>query len=333
MKPRRTLINVIANEKIGLGHVYNILTILPYFSKDEILIVMNKENSLGKNKFQNKGLKIKSFKNENELFDIIKKFDPHIIMNDTLDTKIRFSKKLQKTNCFIVNFEDMGPGSNYVNLVFNPIYNQKSTTTKFFGEKYACVREEFRNKITKLNKKSIVITFGGADPKKISLRLLKIFQIYKPEYKIYVIIGNGFSHKNQILKIIKKLKQNNLEIEAVVKTDRISKYIDKSMFAITANGRTVFEVAARNVPIISISANQREETHEFSKNKKIGYHLGLHSKVSNEKILESIKKMEIFKNRNKFEKRLKKIKIQNSVDNVKNLIEKHYKKWSQSMSN
>ena len=53
MKPRRTLINVIANEKIGLGHVYNILTILPYFSKDEILIVMNNENNLGKNKFHN----------------------------------------------------------------------------------------------------------------------------------------------------------------------------------------------------------------------------------------------------------------------------------------
>jgi len=291
VEKRKMLVQVTANKKIGLGHVYNLLTILPHFKKYEILIVMNKKNSLGSNKFKNKSYKVKIFEKQSQLFSIIKNFSPNIIINDILNTKVSFIHKLQKMNCFVVNFEDLGTGSNYANLVFNPIYYQKSTPTKFFGEKYACVREEFRKKRIKSPKKSIVITFGGVDPRKLTLRLLKILQKHSPKYKIFVIIGNEFSHKKQVLVMIKNLKQNGLNIKEVIRSDKISQFIDGSMFAITANGRTVFEVAARYVPIITISVNQREESHVFPKKQKIGYHLGLHSKISDQKILKSINKI------------------------------------------
>ena len=292
-KQKRILIHVIGNKKIGLGHVYNILTILHYFKKDEILIVMNKKNSLGINKFKNKFYNVKTFEDESQLFRIIKNFSPNIIINDVLNTKARFIQKLKKMNFFIVNFEDLGNGGNFANLVFNPIYYNKSTSTKFYGEKYACVRKEFRKKHRKTPKKSIIITFGGVDPKKLTLRILKILQKHKPNYKIFVIIGHEFFHKKQVLSMIKMLKQNGLNIQEVEKSDTFSQFVDDSMFAITANGRTVFEIASRNVPIITISANKREESHEFSKKKKIGFHLGLCSTVTDQKILESIKKMEI----------------------------------------
>lgn len=327
------LVQVTANKKIGLGHVYNLLTILPHFKKYEILIVMNKKNSLGSNKFKNKSYKVKIFEKQSQLFSIIKNFSPNIIINDILNTKVSFIHKLQKMNCFVVNFEDLGTGSNYANLVFNPIYYQKSTPTKFFGEKYACVREEFRKKRIKSPKKSIVITFGGVDPRKLTLRLLKILQKHSPKYKIFVIIGNEFSHKKQVLVMIKNLKQNGLNIKEVIRSDKISQFIDGSMFAITANGRTVFEVAARYVPIITISVNQREESHVFPKKQKIGYHLGLHSKISDQKILKSIKKMENIHNRKKFEKTLKKIDLGDSVYNVEKIINGHYKKWSNKLIN
>jgi len=328
IEKRKILVQVTANKKIGLGHVYNILTILPHFKKDEILVVMNKKDSLGNDKFKSKFLKVKIFENQSQLFTIIKKFSPNIIFNDILNTKASFIQKLQKMNCFIVNFEDLGTGSNYANLVFNPIYYQKSTSTKFFGEKYACVREEFRKKNVKYTKKSIVVTFGGVDPKKLTLRLLKIIKKHRPEYKIVVIIGNEFSHQKQVLTMTKNLKKDGLNIKEIIRSDTISNFIDSSMFAITGNGRTVFEVAARYIPIITISANPREESHEFSKKKKIGYHLGLHSKVTDQNILKAIKKMEVRHKRKKFEIKLKKMDLRNSVHDVEKIINKHYKKWS-----
>ena len=180
----------------------------------------------------------------------------------------------------------------------------------------------------KYPRKSIVITFGGVDPKKLTLRLLRILGDYKPKYKIIVIVGHEFLHKKQVLALVKKLKQNRVNIKEVEKSDEMAQFIDRSMFAITANGRTVFEVASRYVPVISISANPREESHKFPKKRKIGYHLGLHSKVPDQKILDSIKKMEIQSNRIKFEKKLQEINLKKSVYLVEEIINNHYKKWS-----
>ena len=59
---RKILVNVIANKKIGLGHVYNILTILPHFKNDIILIVMNEKNCLGKINLKKNHIKLKLLK-------------------------------------------------------------------------------------------------------------------------------------------------------------------------------------------------------------------------------------------------------------------------------
>ena len=234
---------------------------------------------------------------------------------------------MQDMNCFVINFEDLGTGSNHADLVFNPIYFQKSTKRKFFGEKYVCVREEFRRKKIISNAKSVVITFGGVDPKRLTLRLLKIFEKHNPDYRIFVIIGNEFVHKKKILMMIKRMQQKKIKIKEIVKTDSIAEFIDNSMFAITANGRTVFEIATRYVPVITISVNKREEMHKFSQKKKIGYHLGLYSELQDEKILNVINKMEQKQNREKFQRNLKQMDLKNSIYHVKQIINLSFNKW------
>lgn len=303
------------------------LTILPYFKSEEILVVMNEKSSLGKNKFKNKLYRTTTFKNYNKLFETIKKFSPDIVINDILDTKAGFVKRLRKMNCFVINFEDLGSGSEWANLVFNPIYYQKSTKTKFFGEKYACVRDEFRKKKLKTKQESVLITFGGVDPKKLTLRLLRILHRYKPQYKILVIIGDDFSHANQIISEIDRMRRDKIRVEKIIGATHLSKFVDNSMFAVTANGRTVFEVASRCVPVITISANIREERHEFPKKKNVGYHVGLHSEVSDETLLRAIKNMESAEKRATFVKEMKKMKLGDSVLTVKNIINERFLKW------
>ena len=47
MNKRRILVRVDASNLIGLGHVYNMLTVLERFKKDDILIVMKTKKNLG----------------------------------------------------------------------------------------------------------------------------------------------------------------------------------------------------------------------------------------------------------------------------------------------
>ena len=49
-KKLKILVRVDGGKSIGLGHVYNMITVLSKFRNNEILILMNKKNSLGKEK-------------------------------------------------------------------------------------------------------------------------------------------------------------------------------------------------------------------------------------------------------------------------------------------
>ena len=132
------------------------LTILNHLRNEDLLVVMDKKSSLGSIKFKQYLYYIKYFSNESELLKIISKFKPNIIFNDILDTSPSYMKKLKNLNSFLVNFEDLGEGRKYADLLFNPIFNTASKNFKilssshkklrneFFGSDYACVRDEFR---------------------------------------------------------------------------------------------------------------------------------------------------------------------------------------------
>ena len=75
--PRRILIRVDGSKEIGLGHVYNMITVLHSFKKDSLLIVMQKNSKLGANKFLKFNIPVKYF-NEMEISGFI----PLGIIND-----------------------------------------------------------------------------------------------------------------------------------------------------------------------------------------------------------------------------------------------------------
>jgi len=164
---RKILIRVDGSKRIGLGHVYNMLTILNHFRNDDLLIVMNNRKNFGASLFRENLYKVKFFSRSSELIDIISKFKPDIIFNDILNTDPTYMRNLKENGCMIINFEDLGKGRNFADLVFNPIfYKDKKIKNEFYGPEFACVRDEFRiwdaGKIRK-NVKRVLITFGGTD--------------------------------------------------------------------------------------------------------------------------------------------------------------------------
>ena len=329
MAKRKILVHVAADGQVGMGHVYNMLTLLPHFPSDEILVAMRQDISLGVCKFDDAGYPTKTFRDTGGLLDIICEFEPSMVFNDVLDTDETIIGKIQDAGCFVVNFEDAGTGSKLANLVFNPIYHGTSTTTMFFGEQYACIREEFRSGNGDGERRRAVLTFGGVDPAKLTLRLLRIMRHRAPDYEICIIVGSGFLHRKQIYDTVAEMKNDGIAVTVYERTDKISEFIRGAMFAITANGRTVFEIASLNVPLITISANAREEErHFFPKSNRIGYHMGLHSSVSDGSISEAIRKMESTKHRSEFKRRLSQLNLGDSTHNVVRIINSEFGRWS-----
>ena len=321
LKRRRILVRVDGSSKIGLGHVHNILTILNHFRNDEILIVMNSQNKLGYKKFQEHLYQVNFFKNNSQLFEVIKKFQPHMIFNDILDTSINYIKKLKKEKIFVVNFEDLGDGRRYADLVFNPIYHSnKNNSNEYFGPNFACVRDEFRiwePTVLKTSPKNVVIIFGGSDPTNKTYQVLKLLEKYKlKNMKYSIIIGQDYKERKKLLDIISKMKKDNFLIELNENIDFLSKIFHESDFAITSNGRTVFELGSLHVPMIVIPVNEREKRHKFVQKSNVGYMIQLRNESKTHVFLKAFNKMLQYNTRKKFQNNLKRVNLLYGVDRV-----------------
>jgi len=326
-KKKRILVRVDGSRIIGLGHVYNMLTVLEHFQKEEILIVMKDSRKLGAKKFKKNNFRLKIFSTRNDLKKIIEKFKPDIIFNDLLNTEISYMKFLKKFNSTVINFEDLGKGKKYADLVFNPIYYSSQKFEKeFYGHRYACVRTEFRKSrknILRKKVKKIVITFGGTDPtnktKKI-INFIKNSELKNIQWNI--ILGLGYSQRKEIRTVSEKMNYDGFNIKLIEKTDNISEFVNGCDFAITSNGRTVFELAAMKIPMISIAVNKRERQHSFVRKMKTGFHINYLSTKNDLEISKNVNKMFEYQNRLRFINNMKKADIYHGINRVVEEINK-----------
>ncbi len=329
LKRRRILVRVDGSDKIGLGHVHNALTILNHFRNDEILIVMNSRNKLGHKKFQEHLYQVNFFKNDLQLFRIIKKFCPHMIFNDILDTPVNYIRKLKKEKIFVVNFEDLGDGRKYADLVFNPIYHSsRNNVNEYFGPSFACVRDEFRMwepATLKTSPKNVVIIFGGLDPTNKTYQVLKFLELYNLKNVSYsIIIGQDYKERKKLLHLISRMQKDNFRIKLNENIDFLSKIFHESDFAITSNGRTVFELGSLHVPMIVIPVNKRETKHTFIQKNNVGYIVQLHNELKTHGFLKAFNKMLQYNTRKKFQNNLKQINLLYGVDRVVQKINTTY---------
>ena len=328
---RKFLVRVDGSKDIGLGHVYNMLTFLNYLECEKIVIVMNKKSNLGDTKFKKYGYNVKYFSKRKELANIIENFQPDIICNDILNSTISYMKFLKQFGWLVVNFEDLGDGRKIADLVFNPIYYaKKSSKNEFYGEKYACVREEFRVKKRKTIRKKvkkIVITFGGTDPTNKTQKILQILKSSdRKNVELIVILGLGYSRRNKIKNLSKKMNNSGFNVKIIERSDNLSQYFKDCDFAITSNGRTVFEIAAMKIPMIAIAVNKRERLHSFVRYSKSGFHVDIRSKNDYLQIFKKINEMMNYQTRNKFVKNMYNVDLLNGIERVKDLIYQKFKK-------
>ena len=332
MNRKKIIVRVDASKNIGLGHVYNMLTVLNNFRNENILILMSSKKNLGYKKFIEHLYNIKLFSDDNELWKEIDYFKPDIIFNDILNTSPNYVKNLKLRGIFVVNFEDLGMGRKYADLVFNPIFqNKKKIKNEFYGSRYACVREEFR--IFKKNSfntkvRKIGITFGGVDKKNNTCKVLSIIEQSNllKNVEIEVILGLGYMYKDNLKNLIKKMQESGYNIHFIEKANMLSNHLIDCDFIITSNGRTVFEIAALEIPIISLSVNKREKQHNFVKESDVGYNIDFCKKSSELILKNKIKNMMNDSTRRRFSANLHKEDLLKGIDRVTTKILSAYNK-------
>ncbi len=321
---KKLCFNVIGNKEVGMGHVYRSLLLANEFVNHEIIFHCPKSHSLARKHItkHNYTLNITD-DNEFPYSDDLKRYD--LIINDILDTNVKFINWIKNNHIKVVNFEDLGGGTKYADLVVNALYSHKSPKSNMItGPEYFCLRDEFIHIGSQKHHdtvKRILVTFGGVDEGNLTCRIIKILNnvISNTKIKVTVIFGPGYSHFKRFDSLLSNVDSNKFRI--IKKTNKISEYMFKADIAITSAGRTALEIASLEKPTIVIAQNSRETTHTFASQKNGFLNLGHRKNISDKKIKESINKLITdAKLRETMRSRMRKLNLRDGKKKVVNLI-------------
>jgi spore coat polysaccharide biosynthesis predicted glycosyltransferase SpsG len=139
-------------------------------------------------------------------------------------------------------------------------YVPRAERTLLLGTKYASIRKEFwevGERPFRLDIQNVILTFGGQDIENFTPRILRLFVRNFPNVKKRVIVGSGFTNKDQI----EEAKDENTEIYISPPPQELVKLMYDSDLAVTTGGQSIVELARIGIPTIAISVAENQTIH------------------------------------------------------------------------
>ena len=290
MNRKRILFRVEGYKEISMGHIYRCLTIAELLNNHEVMFVTSKQSKEGITLLEDNNINFTVINASDDIFLIIQKWSPNILINDCLNSKPEYMKRIKSMVERVIAIEDIGEGSIYADAVINALYNEKGDDKKYFyGEKYHCLRNEFMKLEPKAFVpvvKNVIITFGGSDPSNLTKKLYSsvkgIHKLY-PSIHFTFICGPAYDRDSNG---IHPDPVNNINVFQNIKN--ISYYMKQSDIALTSQGSAIFELASLGVPAIVMAQNKREQSHTFARLENGFINLGLGNDLTAELIQKTI---------------------------------------------
>jgi CMP-N-acetylneuraminic acid synthetase/spore coat polysaccharide biosynthesis predicted glycosyltransferase SpsG len=262
---KNIIIRVEGYPEIGLGHVYRGLELANNLIDHKLIFVISSQSSLGINKIESSNFPYEVIDSDNEIINVIHNFNCDIIINDILNTNVEYIKMLKATNVKVINFEDLGQGAEYADVIINDLYEkQNNLPNHYWGAKYYLLREEFhiaKRYVFREIVEEILVIFGGTDPSNLTFKLLQVAKLIKNKNVHFTfIVGMGYQ---QVEDLVAFVNEHKLNFDIIKDVKNITEYMCKADIAISSQGRTMLELVHMNVPTILLAQSDRELTHEF----------------------------------------------------------------------
>jgi UDP-2,4-diacetamido-2,4,6-trideoxy-beta-L-altropyranose hydrolase len=260
---------------IGFGHITRCTAIYQVLQEREIqpTFIINDDESARQ---QCKGSDISSINfdwlNDTEkLFSYIE--DADVVFVDSYLADYNLYENISKTAKTAVYFDDEMRINYPEGFVVNGAifaekkpYPERNGVTYLLGAQYAPLRKEFWDvpaKSIRDSIESVMITFGGADIRTLTPKILKLLVDTYPGLVKKVIIGKGFRNTSEI----EAIKEHNTELIYYPDAAEMKKVMLESDIAISAGGQTLYELARVGIPTIAVTVadNQVDEAEAMQK--------------------------------------------------------------------
>ena len=328
LQKKRIAIVVNAYDEIGTGHVYRCLSIASKLVFHEVLFLLDENHQLGIDIVENYNYPYKIYDGLDDLMELLRRYSPQLVINDVLDTSREYVSMLKNEGYFVVNFEDLGTGTEVADVVFDALYEHEVGEDKIFtGHKYYILKDEFYfqpQKIITHNVNNVLITFGGTDPNNFTEKVLDSILSTNYEGRINIILGLGY---NGLKELIDKYESNQA-IQIYRNVSNISEFMFKADLIFTSAGRTMYEICSIGVPTICLCQNERELTHVFANESNGFINMGLGENVERQRIIdEFINLVNNYDLRMEMNKKMLNVDLKNGFENIWSIIREEYRKF------
>lgn len=314
-----------ANTEIGISKMYRCIALASRLLSDDVLFLLDENHKMSIDIVNKFNFSYQLYDGDEELFNLLKRFNPHIVINDISDTSKEYVNRQKDLGFFVINFEDLGPGSEDADLVFDVLYEHDGGFGNIaIGYKYYLLRDEFYfqpKKIVGPEVDNVLIAFGGDDSNNLTERTLEAVLDSGYAGRIDVILPFNYSRKEEIIQ--KYETRHNIQIYHRVKN--ISDFMLRADIVFSSAGRKMYEICCVGTPCICICQNGREQTHSFGSPENGFINMGLAETLSNEDIKNQFKIVwQDFELRQNMSTIMKSIDLKHGFENIWSVIEQKY---------
>ncbi len=261
MKNKSLTIITEGGKEFGFGHITRCLSIAKVF-KDynyQINFIINGDKSIDSILDDTNYTLFDWVRNTKQLFIDIEKSS--LLLVDSIKISDELLIQLEKINTPVI-FIDDEKRRNILNSGFvidwtvlseqqNHFIPKKKSVNYLLGSIYTPLRAEFTKaskNIIKKDLQTLMITFGGADVRDLTPKILRTLTKEFPEIQKNIVIGAGFTNIDEI----EKSKDNNTNLIYNANTQTMIKLMQDSDLAIASGGQTLYELAKIGTPTIAI---------------------------------------------------------------------------------
>ena len=328
LQKKRIAIVVNAFDEIGTGHVYRCLSIASKLVFHEVLFLIDENHQLGIDIVKNYNYPYKLYDGLDDLMESLRRYSPQLVINDILDTSREYVSVLKNEGYFVVNFEDLGTGTEVADVVFDALYEHEVGEDKIFtGHKYYILKDEFYfqpQKIITHTVNNVLITFGGTDPNNFTEKVIDSILATNYEGRINVILGLGYHGLEDLI----DKYESNQSIQIYRNVSNISEFMFKADLIFTSAGRTMYEICSLGVPTICLCQNERELSHVFANESNGFINMGLGEDVGRQQIIdEFINLVNNYDLRIEMNEKMLNVDLKNGFENIWSIIREEYRKF------
>lgn len=328
LQKKRIALVVNAYDEIGTGHMYRCLSIVSKLVFHDILFLIDESHPLGISMVEENNYPYKVYDGEDDLIKCLREYSPQMVINDISDTSREYITILKNEGYFVVNFEDVGLGSEVADVVFDELYEHENNDKNVFTDyKYYILKDEFYSQPQKTitpEVNNVLVTFGVNDSNNLTEKVIDSILSTNYEGRINVILGVGYRGLEEII----SKYESNQAVQIYQNVSNISEFVIQADVIFSSSNRSVYDICSLGVPTICLCQDERELTHVFANPNNGFINMGLGENVGRQEIIdEFVNLVNDYDLRVEMNQKMLSIDLKNGFENIWAILREEYRKF------